>query len=109
MATRKKYRPWSADEDAYLLANYTDQASCGHIAETLGRPPDEVFQRHLRLAPPEGLMQSERPPKLVKPPPYRGQELHGFSGRPGANDAFALPSRVNRRLFYRDGQVKEIA
>lgn len=108
MATREKYRPWGVDEDTYLLSNYTGRASCDHIAETLGRPPEEVFQRHLRLAPPAGLMQSERPPKLVKPPPYRGQELHGPSGRPGANDAFALPSRVNSRLYYRDGRIKEI-
>lgn len=40
---------------------------------------------------------------------YTGAELRPFDGRPGAMDAFALPSRMGRRLHYRDGRVQQIA
>lgn len=32
-------------------------------------------------------------------------ELRPYEGRPGAMDAFALPSRMGRRLVWRDGRV----
>lgn len=40
---------------------------------------------------------------------YTGAELQPYTGRPGALAAFALPSRVGRRRFYRDGAVELIA
>lgn len=39
---------------------------------------------------------------------YDGAELRPYTGRPGANDAMALPSRTFNRLRYRDGRVMEL-
>lgn len=42
---------------------------------------------------------------------YKAPELRPFDGRPGAMDAFALPSRMGARLIYRGGmelRMKEI-
>lgn len=36
---------------------------------------------------------------------YEGLELQPFTGRPGATDACALPSRMGSTLHYRDGRV----
>lgn len=36
---------------------------------------------------------------------YTGTELRPYNGRPGAMDAFALPSRIGGRLHYRNGAV----
>ena len=36
---------------------------------------------------------------------YDGRELRPYAGRPGATDALALPSRIGKRLHYRDGRV----
>ena len=36
---------------------------------------------------------------------YDGAELRPYEGRPGAMDAFALPSRMGSRLHYRSGAV----
>jgi hypothetical protein len=36
---------------------------------------------------------------------YTGAELRPYDGRPGAMDAFALPSRMGNRLHYRSGEV----
>jgi hypothetical protein len=36
---------------------------------------------------------------------YDGAELRPFSGRPGANDALELPTRMGARLHFRDGRV----
>ena len=35
---------------------------------------------------------------------YTGAELAPYSGRPGAMDAFALPSRMGNSLHWRDGR-----
>lgn len=35
---------------------------------------------------------------------YNGAELAPYAGRPGAMDAFALPSRMGNTRFYRDGR-----
>lgn len=45
-----------------------------------------------------------------EPPPsvYNGAELRPFEGRPGANQALALPSRFGRQLHYRDGRVESV-
>lgn len=39
---------------------------------------------------------------------YEGVELRPFNGRPGAMDAFAHPSRMGNRLYYRDGHVEQL-
>ncbi len=39
---------------------------------------------------------------------YNGKELRPYEGRPGANDALALPSRIGNALHYRDGKVGEV-
>lgn len=36
---------------------------------------------------------------------YNGKELRPYEGRPGANDALAIPSRMGNELRYRDGKV----
>ena len=40
---------------------------------------------------------------------YSGHELAPYQGRPGAMDAFALPSRRFDRRVYRDGRVEGVA
>jgi hypothetical protein len=39
---------------------------------------------------------------------YQGLELSPYDGRPGCNQALALPSRMGDELRYRDGTVKEL-
>lgn len=39
---------------------------------------------------------------------YEGLELAPYTGRPGAMDAMALPSRVGNWLHYRDGRVAQV-
>lgn len=39
---------------------------------------------------------------------YDGAELRPFAGRAGATDAFDLPSRMGKRLHYRDGRVVQV-
>jgi hypothetical protein len=41
--------------------------------------------------------------------PYPCPELRPYDGRPGAMDAFALPSRRFDRREYRDGRVEGVA
>ncbi len=43
-----------------------------------------------------------------EPKGYRCPELRPFDGRPGAMQAFDLPSRMNNRLHYRDGRVTDL-
>lgn len=40
-----------------------------------------------------------------EPNGYPCPELRPFTGRPGAMQAFALPSRVNHRLYHPDGRI----
>ena len=40
---------------------------------------------------------------------YAGAELQPFSGRTGAMDAYALPSRTFDKRRYRDGRVEVVA
>lgn len=39
---------------------------------------------------------------------YTGAELRPFEGRPGANQALALPSRFGNLLHYRDGRIAPV-
>lgn len=43
-----------------------------------------------------------------EPKGYRCPELRPFDGRPGAMQAFDLPSRMNNRLHHRDGHVTDL-
>ncbi|ABM32189.1 hypothetical protein QRO08_16780 [Paracidovorax citrulli] len=43
-----------------------------------------------------------------EPKGYPCPELRPFDGRPGAMQAFDLPSRMNNRLHYRDGRVTDL-
>lgn len=43
--------------------------------------------------------------EVMKAPTYDGKEMQPYQGRPGANDALELPSRIGKRLHYRDGRV----
>lgn len=38
---------------------------------------------------------------------YKAPKLRAFDGRPGAMDAFALPSRMGKSLHYRDGRMED--
>ena len=40
---------------------------------------------------------------------YQGAELQPFTGRPGAMDAFSLPSVVMDRRTWRDGRIEVLA
>jgi hypothetical protein len=46
--------------------------------------------------------------EVMKAPIYDGKEMQPYQGRPGANDALALPSRMGDRLHYRDGRTKPV-
>ncbi len=35
---------------------------------------------------------------------YDGKEMRPYEGRPGANDALKVPSRIGNTLHYRDGR-----
>lgn len=39
---------------------------------------------------------------------YQGRELQPYQGRPGAMDAFSLPSRMGNWLYYRDGRIERM-
>jgi hypothetical protein len=39
---------------------------------------------------------------------YKAPELRPFDGRPGAMDAFALPSRMGKALYCRDGRMEDV-
>lgn len=39
---------------------------------------------------------------------YSAPELESYAGRPGAMRAFDLPSRINNRLYFRDGRVTDL-
>ena len=131
--TRHRQR-WAPEDDA-LLRERINTHSFPAIAMTLGRSVCTVRQRCSKLgikrtAPvfdpsnPEHwatLRAKERELKTTRPTPvvnstvnhktnpYTAPELAPFSGRPGAMDAFALPSRRGGARYYRDGRVEVVA
>lgn len=46
--------------------------------------------------------------QVMTAPIYDGKEMQPYQGRPGANDALALPSRMGDRLHYRDGKTEPV-
>ncbi len=45
---------------------------------------------------------------VMNAPIYDGKEMQPYQGRPGANDALALPSRMGDMLHYRDGRTERV-
>ena len=41
---------------------------------------------------------------MFERPDYEGKELHDYEGRPGAMDAYRLPSLINGQRVYPKGQ-----
>jgi hypothetical protein len=46
--------------------------------------------------------------QVMTAPVYDGKEMQPYQGRPGANDALELPSRMGNRLHYRDGKTEPV-
>ena len=70
---------------------------------TIGKPHVVAHKRH---APP---VVREAPVRNSNAKgTYAGAELQPFSGRPGAMDAYALPSRTFDKRIYRDGRVEAV-
>lgn len=46
--------------------------------------------------------------QVMKAPNYDGKEMQPYQGRPGANDAMNLPSRMGNLLHYRDGRTEAV-
>ena len=46
--------------------------------------------------------------QVMTAPVYDGKEMQPYQGRPGANDALELPSRMGNRLHYRDGRTEPV-
>lgn len=64
-----------------------------------------------------GISQAKRPPMTIRTlevsayipeSSYQGRELQPYQGRPGAMDAFSLPSRMGNWLHYRDGRIERM-
>ena len=73
--------------------------------------------QHLTIGQPRVVVQKRDVPMVVREAPvrnsnakgtYAGAELQPFSGRPGAMDAYALPSLVGGRRVPRDGRVEAV-
>ena len=47
-------------------------------------------------------------PYEVPPHHYQGTELQAYNGRPGAMDAFALPSLLLGKLIWRNGKTETL-
>jgi hypothetical protein len=83
-----------------------------YTATAIGR--DQLRAHEINSAPrlraPTGMptVAAPRTAQLTTRGLYTGAELRPYEGRPGAMDAFALPSRMGRRLHYRDGRVQEL-
>ena len=71
---------------------------------TIGQPRVVVVQkRHVPMVVREAPVRNSNAKGT-----YAGAELQPFSGRPGAMDAYALPSLVGGRRVPRDGRVEAV-
>lgn len=130
--TDARHRQRWAPEDDALLRERINTHSFPSIAMSLGRSVCTVRQRCSKLGikrttpvfdPSNAehwatLRAKERELKTTRPTPvvnsttrgvYTGAELTAFAARPGAMDAFALPSRRGGSRYYRDGRVEVVA
>lgn len=87
-------------------------AATGSAAPDPRTPRGSAFARHLDQAAAavkrshHGARPQHRPPAWSLPDNiYHAPELAPYTGRPGAMDAMALPSRMGDRLHYRGGAV----
>ena len=67
----------------------------------------EVGHPSVEVATPKRTPKEKRA-EVYERPPYDGAELGPTVTRAGAYDAFALPSRMNNKLHYKDGRVETI-
>ena len=90
-------------------------------AHTLGLTRIEKTVRHegqnFTIGQPRVVVLKNAVPTVVREAPvrngnakgtYSGAELQPFAGRPGAMDAYALPSRRFDKRQYRDGRVEAV-
>ena len=90
-------------------------------AHTLGLTRIEKAVRHdgqnFTIGQPRVVVLKSSAPTVVREAPvrngnakgtYSGAELQPFAGRPGAMDAYALPSRRFDKRQYRDGRVEAV-
>lgn len=69
---------------------------------------DAGFRHRITAGTTVPVMAAARTAHLTTRGLYTGAELQPYDGRPGAMDAFALPSRMGNRLHYRDGRVQQL-
>ena len=83
------------------------------VREDKGKLFDPSNPEHwARLRAQERALKTTRPTPVVNSTmhgAYTGAELRAFAARPGAMDAFALPSRRGGARYYRDGRVEVVA
>ena len=97
------------------------KAAIYNKAHNLGLVRTAGFVRHegqnFTIGQPRVVVQKRHVPMVVREAPvrnsnakgtYAGAELQPFSGRPGAMDAYALPSRTSNKRIYRDGRVEAV-
>ena len=116
---------WRPEEDALLRQHFglmEDQA----LADLIGRPVLSLSGRanRIRIRKEDNRARKANPAPIpamgataraiicnsvMRGAPYLCPELRPFDGRPGAMDAFALPSRRFDRRVYRDGRVEGVA
>lgn len=115
----------------YLMANYAtapwpeilsatgcSKATVYHLAYEMGlkRPAQRTKDQQFTIGATRVVKECVAPSKSLKPVlnstvdhkkhPYAGAELLPYSGRPGAMDAYALPSLALGKRMYRDGRVE---
>ena len=125
---------WPPQKEALLRSNYAtmpwpdlvkligkSKAAIYDKANRLGLVRTAGFVRHegqnFSIGKPHVVAHKRQVPPIVREAPvrnsnakgtYAGAELQPFSGRPGAMDAYALPSRTFDKREYRDGRVEAV-
>ena len=125
---------WLPQKEALLRSNYAtmpwpdlvtligkSKAAIYNKAHNLGLVREVEAVRHdgqnFTIGQPHVVVQKRHVPMVVREEPvcnsnakgtYAGAELQPFSGRPGAMDAYALPSRTFDKREYRDGRVEVV-
>ena len=125
---------WPPQKEALLRSNYAtmpwpdlvtligkSKAAIYNKAYNLGLVRETKVVRHggqnFTIGQPRVVVQKRHVPTVVREEPvrnsnakgtYSGAELQPFSGRPGAMDAYALPSRTSNKRIYRDGRVEAV-
>lgn len=110
-ATRKQ-SGWG--EFQYLQKPHSDAASLG-VGRVYTTPPEADDAAHTRRLKAEAARNRAQHVHLrnsifaARAPIYNpATDLCAPAARPGAEDALAIPSRINNRLHYRDGRVVDM-